>query len=174
MSSEVRDRLEAARKAAEAEIERLKGEHDKLAERIAQLGDDSPDRRSELRRRKATLVDAREVLKDAEAALRLFDQTGKEHTIIAEGTRVFGSIAVRVPPGSSHEARGRAIDEELTGPLTDVATELGVVLAAVPSRYTRERPGRDAEGRTVLDIYARVEGDTLVPAVSLASRNLRT
>ncbi|MDC0747822.1 hypothetical protein [Polyangium mundeleinium] len=174
MSSEVQERLEAARKAAEAEVERLKAEHDKLAEKIAILGDDSPDRRSELRRRRAMVVDAREALKDTEAALRLFEKTGKEHAIVAEGTRVFGSIAVRVPPGTSHEARGRAIDEELAGSLGDVAAELGVVLAAAPSRYTRERPGRDAEGRTVLDVYGRVEGDTLVPAISSASRNLRT
>jgi hypothetical protein len=174
MSSDARERLESVRKAAEAEVERLKGEHDKLAEKIAKVGDDSPDRRTELRRRKAMVVDARETLKDAEEALRLFDKTGKEHAIVAEGKRVFGSIAVRVPPGSSHEARGHAIDEELSGPLADVAEELGVVLAAAPSRYTRERPGRDAEGRTVLDVLGRIEGDTLVPAVSSASRNLRT
>ncbi|MRG96429.1 hypothetical protein [Polyangium spumosum] len=174
MSSEVRERLEAARKAAEAEVERSKAKHDELAEKIAALGDDSPDRKSELRRRKATLTGAREALKDAEAALELFERTGKEHAIVAKGARVVGSIAVHVPPGSSHEARGRAIDDELTGPLIDVATELGVVLAAAPSRYTRERPGRDAEGRTVLDVFGRVEGDTLVPAVSSASRNLRT
>ncbi|MDI1433092.1 hypothetical protein [Polyangium sorediatum] len=173
MSSEVQDRLEAARKAAEAEVERLKAEHDKLAEKIASLGDDSPDRRAELRRRRAMIVDAREALKDTEAALRLFEKTGKEHAIIVEGTRVFGSVAVRVPPGTSHEARGRAIDDELSGSLADVAAELGVILAAAPSRYTRERPGRDAEGRTVLDVFGRVEGDTLVPAISSASRNLR-
>jgi hypothetical protein len=173
-SSDARDRLEADRKAAEAEVDRLKAEHDKIADRIAEAADDSPDRRAELRRRKAALVDARERLKDAEGALRLFDKTGKEHAIVAEGTRVVGSIAVRVPPGSSHEARGLAIDEELSGPLADVCAELGVILAAAPSRYTRERPGRDAEGRTVLDVLGRVEGDVLVPAVSGASRNLRT
>ncbi len=174
MSHEVRDRLESDRKAAEAEVDRLKAEHDKLAEKNEEIGDASPDRRHEIRRRKARLVDAREVLKDAEAALRLFDKTGKEHALVAEGTRVFGSIAVRIKPGSSHEARGQAIDEELEGPLADVATELCVILAAAPSRYTRERPGRDAEGRTVLDVFGRVEGDVLVPAISNASRNLRT
>ena len=49
-----------------------------------------------------------------------------------------------------------------------------VVLAAAPERFTRERPGRDAEGRTILDISARVEGDTLVPAVSKSARLRRT
>jgi hypothetical protein len=49
-----------------------------------------------------------------------------------------------------------------------------VILSTVPSRYTRERPGRDAEGRTVLDVSGRAEGDLLVPAVSRASRNVRS
>ena len=47
------------------------------------------------------------------------------------------------------------------------------MLAAQPARYTKERPGRDAEGRTVLEVAGRVEGDRLVPAVSRASKNLR-
>jgi hypothetical protein len=97
----------------------------------------------------------------------------EEHGIIAKDGRVTGSIAVQIAPGTSHEARARAIDEALTEPLSNAAEELRVVLSAAPSRYTRERPGRDAEGRTVLDIGGRVEGDLLVPAVSRASQNMR-
>jgi hypothetical protein len=40
--------------------------------------------------------------------------------------------------------------------------------------YTKEKPGRDDEGRTVIEVAGRVEGDRLVPAVSRASKNMRT
>jgi hypothetical protein len=49
-----------------------------------------------------------------------------------------------------------------------------VVLSATPSRYTRERPGRDAEGRTVLDVAGRVEGDLLTPAVGKGAKLRRS
>ena len=57
--------------------------------------------------------------------------------------------------------------------LTEASNKLGIVMAASPAKYTRERPGRDAEGRTVLEVAGRVEGDQLVPAISRAAKSLR-
>jgi hypothetical protein len=101
-------------------------------------------------------------------------KTGSLHGLLAEEGRVAGSIAVLMPPGISREQREDLIEAELTGKLTDAAEALGVVLAAAPMSYTKERPGRDAEGRTVIEIAGRVEGDRLVPAVSRASKSMRT
>jgi hypothetical protein len=100
-------------------------------------------------------------------------KTDAAHGLVHGEGRVTGTIAVRIPPGTSHEARARLIDDELAEPLANAAAALNVVLAAAPSRYARERPGRDAEGRTVLDVAGRVEGDLLMPAVSAASKKLR-
>ena len=87
---------------------------------------------------------------------------------------VAGSIAVLIPPGISREKREGLIEAELSGKLTNAAESLGVVLAAAPMSYTKEKPGRDDEGRTVIEVAGRVEGDRLVPAVSRASKNMRT
>jgi len=101
-------------------------------------------------------------------------QTEETHALVAKDGRVTGSIAIRVAPGSSHEARAKLIDDTLAEPLAEAATALGTVLAAAPSRFTRERPGRDPQGRTILDVAGRAEGDRLVPAVSRASKNMRS
>jgi hypothetical protein len=87
------------------------------------------------------------------------------HEIEVKDGRVTGTLAIKIPPGTSQEARGEAIDDALAEPLAAAAGELGVVLSAAPSRYTRERPGRDEEGRTVLDVVGRVEGGLLIPDV---------
>jgi hypothetical protein len=85
-----------------------------------------------------------------------------------------GTIAVKIPPGISSQERERTINDVLSTELSDAAKELGVVLAAAPDRFTREQPGRDAEGHTILEVAGRVEGDTLVPAVSRSARLRRT
>lgn len=172
MESDSRDALEAERAAAEAEVERLRKEQ--AAMNVAKKREGAEVSRAEISKLSSLVAAARARLDKANAELRIFDKTGKRHAIIAEGEHVHGSIAVRVPPGSSHEARVRLIDDALAEPLEDAARELGVVIAAEPARFVRERPGRDAEGRTILDIAGRVEGDRLVPAVSRASKNLRT
>jgi hypothetical protein len=73
----------------------------------------------------------------------------------------------------SSKERERAIDDALAGPLGGAADQIAAVLAAEPVRYAKERPGRDAEGRTVFDVAGRVEGDRLVPAVSRAAKLMR-
>jgi len=161
--SNFRDRLAAEVQAAEADVERLKkakAERKEAAER-----DVSEEERTERKHLSASLNKARARLEEAKEVLERFDKSGQEHAVVAQGKRVAGSIAVRVPPGSSHEARQQLIDDVLTGPLEAAASELGAVLAAAPSKYVRERSGRDAEGRTVLDVEGAVEGDLLVPAV---------
>jgi hypothetical protein len=103
----------------------------------------------------------------------VFKKTGSSHGLVAEEGRVVGSIAVTVKPGATRVEREKLIDDALAEALNNAAEELGVVLAASPEHYTKERPGRDAEGRTILEVAGRVEGDRLVPAVSRAAKNLR-
>jgi hypothetical protein len=81
---------------------------------------------------------------------------------------------VLVKAGVSREERERAIEGALDEPLHSAAEALGVVLAAKPVSFTREQPGRDSEGRTVLEVGGRVEGDRLVPAISRAAKSLRS
>ena len=56
------------------------------------------------------------------------------------------------------------------GYVTSAAHELGLVVSASPSRFARERPGRDEGGKTVLDVTGRAEGDVLVPGNAKNSR----
>lgn len=164
-------KLEAERNAAEAEVSRLRKEQAELKQAARERGETAPN--AEIRRLSSLVAEAKTRLERAEAELRAFRKTGKEHSLITENNAVIGTIAVLIPAGSSQQAREQHIEQALDDALNTAAEELGVVLAASPMRYTRERPGRDADGRTVLDVAGRVEGDRLVPAVSRASQNLR-
>jgi uncharacterized phage protein gp47/JayE len=165
-------RLQADLAAAEADVARLREDNQKLAEAFRQEPTDAA--REGLKRAAASLSAARDKADAARAALAVFQRTGSPHGLIAEGGRVTGTIAARVSPGATREEREQAIEEALNEPLNQAAEELGVVLAAAPASYTRERPGRDAEGRTVLEVAGRVEGDRLVPAISRAAKSLRS
>jgi hypothetical protein len=171
MTDEARARLDEDLRAAEADVKRLRAENAALAE--AFRSEPSDDLRELLRRAAASLAAARDRVDAAQGALTTFDKTGAPYGITTTASGVVGCIAVTIPPGTSHERRGRLIDDALTSELTDAARSLGVVLAAAPSRYVRERAGRDAEGRTVFDVAGRVEGDMLTPAVSRAARSSR-
>lgn len=164
----LRDKLEAEVRAAEAEIKQLREE--KAGRKDAADHDVSEEERAERKKLSMALNKARGRLEDARAVLERFDKSGREHAVVVQGNRVAGTIAVHVPPGSSQETRMQIIDDALAEPLAAVTSELGVVLAAAPSRYVRERGGRDAEGRTVLDVEGAVEGDLLVPAVRQARK----
>lgn len=172
MTAEEKAPLETEVAAAEASIVRLRAENAELA--AAFRGAPSDDGRELLKRAAASLAAARDRLDAARAALTVFEKTGSRHGLVAGDGKVIGTIAVRVPPGATRQDREEAIEAELTTRLDAAAAELGVVLAAQPASYTRERPGRDAVGRTVLEVAGRVEGDRLVPAVSRASKNMRT
>jgi serine/threonine protein kinase HipA of HipAB toxin-antitoxin module len=169
--SDYRDKLAAEVRAAEAEVERLR--EAKAETKEAASRDVSEEERVARKQVSAALNKARERLEEARLVLERFDKSGQEHAIVVQGNRAVGSIAVHVPPGTSHETRGQLVDETLADPLAKAAEELGVVLAAAPSRYVRERSGRDAEGRTVLDVEGVVEGDVLVPAVNRARKTGR-
>lgn len=162
-SSDVRDKLEAELKAAQDEVKRLQ------QERIRRKGDGdagvSQEERAERKTLSAELNRARARQEQAELVLARFVKSGQEHAVVAQGDRVAGSIAVVIPPGTSHEQRVTIIEDVLGDLLNAAADELGVVVSATPSRYVRERSGRDADGRTVLDVDGVVEGDLLVPAV---------
>jgi hexokinase len=158
--------------AAEADVARLRAENAKLADEFR--GNPTDEGREILKRAAASLAAARDRVEAATTALAIFEKTGSEHGLLAKDGRVVGSVAVRIAPGASSQEREKAINEVLSAELSESAMELGVVLAAAPERFTRERPGRDAEGRTILEISGRVEGDTLVPAVSKSARLRRT
>lgn len=167
-----RERLAAALAEARAEVERLRKQNAELAE--AFRSDPTEDKRDGLRRAAAALAAARDRVDAAAAALAIFERTGSPFGVVATETGVVGCIAVHVKAGSSRAERARAIDDALAADLARAAAELGVVLTAAPGSFTRERPGRDAEGRTLLDVMGRVEGDYLVPAVSKAAKARRT
>lgn len=80
-----------------------------------------------------------------------------------EDEQINGEIALVVAPGTSSEVQTRAIDDALEAPLSSKAKELGLVMDAAPSRYTRAVPGKDAEGRLRFAVRGRAEGDRLVP-----------
>jgi hypothetical protein len=162
-NSDLRDKLEGVVQAAEAEVKRLRGERAERKE--ATDGEVSEEERALRKQLSAALNKARTRLEQAEAVLERFNKSGEEHAVVVQGDRVAGTLALRVPPGTSQEARLQLIEEALAEPLANAVSELGVVLAATPSRYVRERTGRDAEGRPVLDVEGVVEGDLLVPAL---------
>ena len=168
MSQHDKDRLAAEVAAAAADVARLKEENARLAEDLRLDPDDA--KRAGQKRAVETLARARDRLDAARAAQAVFDKTGSPHGLVAEGEKVTGTVAVPALPGWSHAAREAAIEAALAGPLHDAAAALGVVLAAAPAKYTKERPGRDAEGRLVLEVAGQVEGDRLMPAVSRAAK----
>ena len=171
MSAEEKVPLEAEVAAAEDSIVRLRAENSALAAAFRESPTD--DGRELLKRGAASLAAARDRLDAAKGVLAVFEKTGSLHGLVAGDGKVVGTIAVRLAPGATWQQREAAIVNELEAKLDAAAQELGVVLAAQPANYTKERPGRDAEGRTVLEVAGRIEGDRLVPAVSHASKNLR-
>ena len=88
------------------------------------------------------------------------------HGLVAKAGRVSGTIALKTKGGASRQERERLINEQLAPELSKACDELGVVLATMPAAYTKERPGRDGQGRTVFEVHGRAEGDVLVPAIS--------
>lgn len=160
MSSALDD-AQAELSAAEADLSRLRAENQALADDFR--NDPTDDKKEGLRRAAASLTAARDRVDAARARVELATRTGSPYGVIADAGRVFGAIAVALAPGISRADREKEIDEALGGALQQAAKELGLVLSASPSRYARERPGRDADGKTVLDVIGRAEGDLLVP-----------
>lgn len=159
---------EAELSAAETELSRLRAENQALAEDFR--NDPTQNAKEGLRRAAASLSSARDRVDAARARVALAQRTGSPYGVIADAGRVTGTIAVTLTPGISKGERERLIDEALGAPLHDAAKELGLVVSTAPSRYARERPGRDADGKTVLDVVGRAEGDLLVPGLVRNSR----
>lgn len=160
MSSALAD-AEAELSTAEAELLRLRAENQALADDFRK--DPTEDAKEGLRRGAASLSAAKDRVEAARARVALAKRTGSPYGVIAEGGRVVGTIAVELAPGISRADREQAIDVALGEALAAAAKELGLVVSASPSRFVRERPGRDAQGRTMLDVAGRAEGDLLVP-----------
>jgi hypothetical protein len=168
MSSNEMSGLEANLEAAEAEVARLREENAALAE--AFRAEPTDDRREVLKRGAASLAAARDRVEAAKVALEVMRRTGSPHGLLAEKGKVVGSAAVVIPAGASSAERARLIEEALGEALMKAARELGAVLGAAAEKYTRELPGRDEQGRTVLEVLGRVEGDVLVPASRAGER----
>ncbi len=167
MSSAISD-AEAELSAAEAELSKLRTENQVLADDFRR--DPSENGKEGLRRAAASLNAVRDRVDAARARLVLVQRTGSPFGVIAEEGRVTGTISVLLPPGISKAEREAAIDAVLSDPLLEAAKELGLVVSAAPSRFVRERPGREADGKTVLDVVGRAEGDLLVPGLVRNSR----
>jgi hypothetical protein len=153
MTQPTKETLRAAVKEAEAELSRVR------AARAEGEADGSHER----------VTEATTALERARVAAWVFEATGQVHGLVVRDDEVVGSVAVKIPGGSSQEARAKLVDAAVVEALADKAASIGAIVAAAPGRFTRERPGRDDEGRTVLDVRGRLEGDRLVPAVSRAS-----
>lgn len=81
-----------------------------------------------------------------------------------EGEWVLGEIALKLPPGTRADAQARAVDAALSDAFAAIESELGLTLAAAPSRYALPIDGKDAEGRLRFAVRGHIEGDRLVPA----------
>ena len=160
MENDKHQRVEAELAAAEAEVAGLRQQSAALAELDDELSDGD---RATLRALTTTLGAARERLRQARAAAKELRRNSAPYGFHARGAELEGTMGVLLPPGTSSEDREKRIHAALGGPLTDAALDLGAVLAADPINYVRERPGRDPEGLTVLEIRGKVEGDRLVP-----------
>ncbi|MFO0615531.1 MAG: hypothetical protein U0414_23255 [Polyangiaceae bacterium] len=113
---------------------------------------------------KARIAELEAAIESAATGAVLGAVGGDAGTAVAlRGEDVVGVVAVKLAPGVSKVERTKAIDDALTPHLSKVAEEASVVLAADAHKFTRERPGRDGEGRTVLDVRGRIEGDRIVP-----------
>lgn len=163
--------LEAQQKALAAEVGACRAEVSALNGEQRALP--TEEGREALRLAKARLAAACERLDAARVAVRICASTGSRYGVIADDGAVVGLAAVLVPPGASRAQRIAALHAALDEPLHAAAAELGVSLATSTERYASERPGRDEDGRTVLDVAGRVEGDVLVPAVSSRARSVK-
>ena len=168
---EDKSRLEAAVADAAALVARIRADNALIAEDLRL--DPSADKREMLKRGVSSLSSARDALDTARAALGVFVETGSPHGLVSKSGRVTGTIAIEPKPGWSHEEREAAIEDALSPRLFAMAEELGVVLTTTPAKFTKERPGRDADGRLVLEVAGRVEGDRRVPAVSRAAKQMK-
>jgi hypothetical protein len=79
------------------------------------------------------------------------------------GTEIVGEVRLVLPPGIRSATQARAVDRVLAVPLTNLANELGVVLAAAPSAFAFAQPGKDERGRMRFVVRGIPEGGRLVP-----------
>jgi hexokinase len=164
MTSPDRESLERELALAEESVRRTRSANSQLAQQFRE--EPTEELRELLKRAAESLATARDQAERAAAVLALFERTGSLFGVVPRDGAVTGTIALRLEPGISRAERTKRIADALAQDLAQAADELGATLAAAPERYTRERPGRDEEGRTLLDVAGRVEGDLLVPAVS--------
>ncbi|MBK8251945.1 MAG: hypothetical protein IPK82_04680 [Polyangiaceae bacterium] len=155
------EEAEAELRAAEEDVSRLRAQNAELANDFRT--EPTEDKKEGLRRAAQSLSAARDRVEAAKARLEMVKKTGSPYGVVALAGRVVGTVAVLLNPGTSRAEREKQLDLALAEPLAAAAEELGLVISASPSRFVRERPGRDADGKTVFDVAGRAEGDVLVP-----------
>ena len=158
------DGLRAELAEAEASMRRVRAENAELAEQFRT--EPTEDLRELLKRGALSLASLRDRVEQTQARIDIVEKTGSEPGVVAVGGRVVGRVAVPIPPGVSSRERAALVDDAVGPELARVADELGVTLSTAHEKFTRELPGRDAEGRTLLEVGGRVEGDLLFPALS--------
>ena len=85
--------------------------------------------------------------------------------LTVEGEEMSGEVALSIPPGTRASEVERLLVEALKDELYRVADELEVIVSAHPTKYARQLPGRDEEGRTRFQVRGRREGGKLIPSV---------
>jgi hypothetical protein len=85
--------------------------------------------------------------------------------LTVEGEEMSGEIALTIPPGTRASDVEKMLVEALKDEIYRVADELEVIVSAHPTKYARQLPGRDEEGRTRYQVRGRREGGKLVPAI---------
>lgn len=158
-----RDRLAREAEEAKARVKERRQERTARARALREEG--TAEAKQALARATEALREAETGLEEATRALAIGQATGSAFgLVLGEDGALRGAVALLVPPGTAKDERARLIADALAEELTELASAHGLVLSASPDRYARERPGRDPEGRTILDVSGRAEGDYLVPS----------
>lgn len=82
----------------------------------------------------------------------------------AQSPTVEGEFALAIAPGTRSADIERLVRETVVDDLNRAAAELGAVVGASTEAFVREKPGRDADGRTVFLVRGRLEGGRLLPS----------
>lgn len=79
------------------------------------------------------------------------------------GKSLLGELALELPPGTTAAARDHAIDALLGPRLDALALQMTAVVAAAPSAFAFQEPGKDEQKRTRFTIRGLLEADRFLP-----------
>jgi hypothetical protein len=79
------------------------------------------------------------------------------------GKALLGELALELQPGTTAAARDKAIDALLGPRLDALALAVTAVVAAAPSAFAFQEPGKDDQKRTRFIVRGLLEADRLLP-----------